>query len=143
MKKYTLTARGASNLKMEPDYETGNHVAIAEGDDVVVSDGYHTMDDLYDHRIRLYIQLCKTLTRTDPKMLELDDKEVWRSKSHADGTMFEGWFIMGIGKAPGHQITYHLPMGYWNECFFAQDLEKAPEWDGHTPGEVLQRLKDL
>lgn len=143
MKKYILTARGDANLKMEPDYETGNHLAIAEGDGVVVSDGYHTMDELYEHRIRLYIALCREISLRDPKLLALDDREVWRSKSHADGTMFEGWFIMGIGKAAGHQITYHLPLGYWDECSFATELERAPEWDGHTPGEVLQRLKSL
>ena len=143
MRKYILTARGDANLKMEPDYETGNHVAIAEGDGVVVSDGYHTMDELYDHRIRLYIQLCKSITRMDPKLLAMDDIEVWRSTLHADGSTFDGWFIMGIGKAAGHQITYHLPLGYWDECSFATELERAPEWDGHTPGEVLQRLKSL
>jgi hypothetical protein len=67
---------------------------------------------------------------------------VWKSKLHADGTMFDGWFIAGIGKAMGEQITYHLPLKYWDECE-GKELEHAPEWDGHTPAEVLERLKNL
>lgn len=130
-------------MKMEPDYKTGNHVVIAEGDGVVVSDGYHTMDELYDHRIRLFITLCREILRRDPKMLALDDREVWRSRKHADGSMFDGWFVMGIGKQPGKQMTYHLPMSYWNDCPFAQDLEHAPVFDLHTPEDVLNRLKEL
>lgn len=50
---------------------------------------------------------------------------------------------MGINKDKGEQITYHLPIKYWEECSFAPILEKAPEWDGHTPADVLNRLKSL
>ena len=51
---------------------------------------------------------------------------------------------MGIGKEKGKQITYHLPARYWHEvCEFAEILEKAPEWDGHTSDDVLKRLASL
>jgi hypothetical protein len=95
-------------------------------------DGRHTFDELYDHRFTLYIALCRLLTG-----------DVWRSKLQSDGTMPEGWFIMGISKEPGQQITYHLPLSRWEETHFAETLERAPEWDQHTSDDVLLRLKRL
>jgi hypothetical protein len=70
---------------------------------------------------------------------------IWRSKqNHPDGIkMYDGWFVMGIGVKPGKQITYHLPLSRWNETDFAQTLDHAPDWDGHTPDDVLTRLKIL
>jgi hypothetical protein len=102
-------------------------------------DGYHTFDELYDHRHLLYITLSKTMTTHD----ELCAIPVWRSKSHSDGSMFEGMFILGIGEEPGKQITYHLPLSLWDQTSFAKNYETAPEWDGHTPEDVLNRLITL
>lgn len=112
-------------------------------------DGYHTFDELYDHRIELFIALCKAMAAISTLDLELTDTgkkvtcSVWRSERHHDGSRFEGWFIMGIFKDKGKQITYHLPMAKWDECYFVETLNTAPEWDGHTPAEVLERLKLL
>ena len=62
---------------------------------------------------------------------------------HSDGSEWAGWFILGYETEPGRQITYHLPLDKWYQCLFARILEKAPEWDGHTSNDVLQRLKNL
>ncbi len=105
-------------------------------DSVTISDGFHTFEDLYEHRIRLWIALCA-------KMHYLGERSVWRSKFHSDGTSYEGWFILGIGVLSGGQITYHLPLGVWDDTHFAQTLERAPEFDGHTPKDVLDRLMEL
>lgn len=35
-------------------------VLVRGNDEMEVSDGYHTFDELYDHRITLYIALCRT-----------------------------------------------------------------------------------
>ena len=51
--------------------------------------------------------------------------------------------MMGIDKKPGKQITYHLPIAYWDETEFAETLDLAPEWDGHTSDDVLERLRKL
>lgn len=67
----------------------------------------------------------------------------WRSKLHSDGTSFDGWFILGIGTERGKQMTYHLPLDRWNDTSFADTFDKAPEWDGHTPADVLERLKHI
>jgi hypothetical protein len=98
-----------------------------------ISDGYHTFGELYDHRIVNFILVC----RREQKV------QVWRSKAHSDGSSWGGWFILGIGKDVGHQITYHLPESYWEQTGFAETLDKAPEWDGHTSADVLERLKQL
>lgn len=104
-----------------------------------ISDGYHTFGELYEHRIQLYIALCKHYNN----IVFVDDGYVWRSKLHSDGSAYEGWFILGIGTAPGRQISYHLPISKWDECAFATERERAPEWDGHTAADVLERLKNL
>lgn len=114
-----------------------------------VSDGYHTIGELYDHRITLYIALCKA--KQDwlyPPSIRNDlgdgyDKVVWRSKLHSDGSNYEGWFILGISREKGKQITYHIPLAHWDETDFAETLEKAPKWDGHTSADVLERIKAL
>ncbi len=135
MKKYII--RGAEKTETHERIESRRKDVMAEGnDDMQVFDGYHTMDELYDHRIALYIALCKEL---------VDNKysNVWRSKLHADGTSFDGWFILGINRKKGKQITYHLPIKEWDETAFAQTREKAPEFDGHTPADVIDRLKNI
>jgi len=106
-----------------------------------ISDGYHTFDELYKHRIILYIALCRARGNGDHS----NDLDVWRSSKHSDGEFaFNGnWFVLGINKEAGKQITYHLPNSYWGECEFAETLEKAPEFDGHTSEDVLERLKNL
>ena len=108
-------------------------------DKVEISDGYHTFDELYEHRITLFIALCKKLSELGHEPYV--DGGIWRSQLHSDGTCFEGWFILGIRTDKGHQITYHLPMSKWEETNFAQERGKAPEYDGHTSADVLERLK--
>lgn len=118
----------------------GHTIIRAEGEDLEVSDGFHTMDELYDHRITIYIALCKAIVE---KGSTRDAARVYRSKVHADGSIFEGWFIVGIDKEAGKQISYHLPLERWDETDFITEIDRAPEWDGHTPADVLMRLKLL
>jgi hypothetical protein len=102
-----------------------------------VSDGYHTFNELYDHRIRLYIALCSLLSG------DIADGTVWCTRTHSDGSLWPGWFLLGIGSKAGEQITYHLPESHWDEvATFATVLDKAPEFDGHTPADVLERLRE-
>lgn len=110
-----------------------------------VSDGYHTFNELYDHRITLFIALCRIYDKHIDLFPTADGIEngVWRSKMHSDGSQYDGWFVLGIGKNPGYQITYHLPLGRWDETGFAETLVKAPEFDGHSSNDVLERLKGI
>lgn len=102
-----------------------------------ISDGYHTFGELYNHRITLFLTLCRIIQRTSAHVF------VWKSKLHSDGSAMDGWFIVGIGITKGEQITYHLPMARWNEAILFTEHDKAPEWDGHTSNDVLERLKLL
>jgi hypothetical protein len=111
-----------------------------DGEVVDMSDGYHTFTELYDHRIALFIALSRFFIQG--KTFN-DARNVWKSRKHFDGSEYEGWFIMGIGKERGAQISYHLPMSKWDAVGFAEELDRAPEWDGHTSSDVVERLNRL
>lgn len=96
------------------------------------SDGYHTFNELYEHRHFLFKAVCKAYSST-----------AWRSKKHSDGSSFKGWFIAGVVNLKGKDITYHIPMRLWKDFAHCTTLEKAPEWDGHTSTDALKRLKYL
>lgn len=114
-------------------------------EDMQVSDGYHTMDELYDHRITIFIALCRFIAKADTYWEGPICPSVWRSKNHSDGEPAFGgtWFVLGIGWQKGDQITYHLPINLWESTHFAETLDKAPEFDGHSSADVLERLKSL
>lgn len=95
------------------------------------SDGYHTFNELYHHRAVLFSVIVATF-----------GERAWKSKLHADGTMYEGMFIVGI-ETPDGQATYHYDVEpYWN-LFRCKEVDRAPEWDGHTPGQAIERIGKL
>lgn len=144
MKKYVITVAKTVEKKDMPK-KLGMEVIVGGEDSMQVSDGYHTMDELYDHRISLFIVICRSIAVANKYAL-INGHEgipVWKSWEHADGSAFEGQFIMGIFTEAGKQVTYHLPASLWEECGFATTKSKAPEWDGHTSADVLERLKTL
>lgn len=106
-----------------------------------ISDGFHSFKELYDHRIQLFIALCHATNVLIDECGGLE-RSPWKSKKHSDGTEWDGWFIAGIHTEQGKQISYHLPIEKWDELH-VQELETAPVWDGHTPDDVLDRLKQL
>ena len=97
-----------------------------------ISDGCHTFGELYDHRAKLFSIICNQ---------DFIWEDAWKSKFHNDGTMFDGYFIVGINTPKG-QATYHYEMKYW-DYFHVKELDKAPEWDGHTANEAIERLLSL
>lgn len=95
------------------------------------SDGYHTFDELYHHRAVLFSVIVENFAT-----------RAWKSKLHADGTMYEGMFIVGI-ETPDGQATYHYDVEpYWN-LFRCKEVDRAPEWDGHTPDQAIERIGKL
>ncbi len=89
-----------------------------------ISDGYHTFDELYEHRCLLFINLC----------LLKSELAYWREG-------FEGWPLIGLDSPVG-QITYHVPEKYGH--LFKNDIKfGGPEWDGHTSQDVINRLLEL
>ena len=100
------------------------------------SDGSHTFEELYDHRTSLFAALARTIAKTNPE-------RVFRSWKHADGTSYEGYFIAGIYVAGLGWLTYHNPEYAWNSFEGVPEWNEAPEWDGHTPDDVLMRLANI
>lgn len=103
-----------------------------------IFDGYHTFNELYDHRIALFIALLNVIESTGYLKERYKVKKVWKSWNHSDGTSFDGWFIAGMETQEG-QITYHLP-GIMFHKLEVPSLDNAPTYDGHTSGDVLERL---
>lgn len=95
-----------------------------------VSDGYHTFNELYEHRCALFLALMKSMPNIS-----------WFSPLHEDGTFMEGWFIAGI-RTPNGDISYHLPNSLLPLAGLtgAVRLDRAPRWDGHTSADVIHRL---
>lgn len=96
-----------------------------------LSDGYHTFNELYHHRAILFSVICNSMP----------DK-AWKSKLHDTGDMFEGMFIVGI-ETPNGQATYHYDIEPYWDMFKVKELEKAPEWDGHTPQDAIERIASV
>lgn len=92
---------------------------IVDGD---MSDGYHTFDELYEHRCLLFINLC----------LGQRGFAYWRSH-------YEGWPLIGLETVAG-QVTYHVPEKFL-PLFKDKIIEGGPEWDGHTSADVVERLR--
>ena len=95
------------------------------------SDGYHTFNELYHHRAVLFSVIVKAF----PGM-------AWKAKHHHDGTMYDGMFIVGI-ETPDGQATYHYDIDPYWDMFKCEELEYAPEWDGHTPAQAIDRIGKL
>lgn len=103
-----------------------------------ISDGYHTFDELYEHRHALFLALMA--------YNHANEYGSWYSLQHDDGSSLKGWFIAGANLPKGYRqyepITYHLPERLlpMAEKTGATLLEKAPKWDGHSSNDVISRL---
>ena len=95
------------------------------------SDGYHTFNELYHHRAVLFSVIVANYP-----------DRAWKSKKHHDGTMYDGMFIVGIN-TPDGQATYHYDIEPYWDMFKCRVLDNAPEWDGHTPAQAIERIGKL
>lgn len=95
-----------------------------------ISDGYHSFQDLYYHRMILFSVICNTYKERS-----------WKSWKHHDDTMFDDYFIVGIETDEG-QYTYHYHKDHWDK-FKVKELKNAPEYDGHTPDDITRLLSLL
>lgn len=93
----------------------------------LINDGSHSFNELYYHRMILFAVVCNK-----------NKANAWKSKKHADGSMYDNYFIVGI-ETPEGQYSYHYHIDNWN-FFDVKELERAPEWDGHQPKDVTRLL---
>jgi hypothetical protein len=115
--------------------------ALPDNEKSQISDGYHTFDELYEHRCVLWICLVNQVWGSYHSYgLKLN---LLKSKKHHDGTSFDGWFLSCLIDSDGRQMSYHLPMKYWDRVH-GEAFEQCPnKFDGHTPKDVLDRLLSL
>lgn len=137
--EYTISNKTSHIIKSKND---GKIDLLVYGDEV--SDGYHTMSELYNHRAALYCALVKIY---DNYITPLRTHVMcWKSKLHDDGTMYDGWFIVGMTikkfVGPPEYISYHLPLSWWDK-FNVIEFDKAPPYDGYTSDDVFKRLLEL
>lgn len=95
------------------------------------SDGYHTFDELYHHRAVLFSVIVAMFRGLS-----------WKSLHHHDGTMYDGMFIVGID-TPAGPATYHYDVEPYWDMFPCEVLDRAPERDGHTPDDAIERIGTL
>lgn len=123
-----------------------------------VSDGYHAFDELYEFRKMYNAALFNLWAKidnyayTEHNVIEDADEtmhykplyDVHKSLRHHDGELCfgGGWFVV-VAMLSSGQITNHYPMSDW-DLFKIPEVEKAKyPFDGHTSGDVLERLNDL
>lgn len=107
---------------------------------VSISDGYHTMDELYDHRRALNIALFNSLNELYGRAgMHMFVPKVFKAKNHHPNSdpIFPGYFIVfAVGKQ-GIWTSYHYELKYWdnfkiretqNSPFYPLDHEDAIEF---------------
>jgi len=111
-----------------------------------ISDGYHTFDELYEFR-KLYNAALFNEWGEDynyAKGIDTTQYNVHKSKRHNDGELCfgGGWFIV-VAVLPTGQISNHYKLEDW-DLFKIPEYPKALyEFDGHTPKDVIERLKNI
>ncbi|WP_067517812.1 WDGH domain-containing protein [Endozoicomonas ascidiicola] len=95
-----------------------------------VSDGYHTFEELYEHRHLLFINLLAAYPYS-----------AFKTRRNQENTELIGWFIAGLDLSFG-QLTYHLPEKYWSDLDI-REKNNNEDYDGHSSDDVLKRLNNL
>ena len=126
-----IVRKAEEEIKRKQEEIENGVIAIPETGIGDLSDGYHTFNELYHHRAILFSVICNVFKN-----------RAWKSKKHHDGTMYDGMFIVGIDTPKG-QATYHYDIDPYWDIFQVKELSNAPEWDGHTPDEAINRISTL
>jgi hypothetical protein len=103
---------------------------LAAGD---ASDGYHTHNELYEYRLLYHAHAARGW-----RMAGIPVVKSWH---HSDGEpcFGGGWFIV-VAQLPMGQVSNHYAAEHW-ELFAVPEVERPPEYDGHTPADVAERLR--
>lgn len=141
MKTFTIKLTPAGICKAYPAESDGSKkFEFIDSESIEVRDEYHSMHELYQHRMALTIALFNMvhIYRKYP-----GGPQVMKSKLHHDGTMFEGdYFIVMIVDPQVGQISYRYKLKHWDK-FRIPEVERTPEWDGHTSLDALERLMKI
>ena len=116
---------GIDKYKLASAILSAGYVKLSEVKKGKISDGYHTFNELYDHRVLLWI--C---------VVNFTPQKAYLIKEH-----YPGWFLLGLETSKG-QISYHCPNKYLNLIHNEiKELANDTNYDGHTSNDVIKRLK--
>lgn len=103
------------------------HVVDHEGD------GYHTHRELYRYRMLYNAHAAHGWLAAGAPVV--------RSWRHSDGEpCFGGGCFIVSATLPSGQVSNHYPAADWEMFGLVPVVERAPEWDGHTPADAADRL---
>lgn len=111
--------------------------ALADGE---LSDGHHTHNELYEYRLLYNAYAAYGLYAAGHTVI--------RSWKHHGGELCfgGGWFIvvMYVPTPDGSevQVTNHYKAEAWDLFDQIPELPESLPWDGHTPAEAAQRLRE-
>lgn len=131
-----ITIIGANNIKQQPSQINGVDIELEVKDSDFISDGYHTIKELYEFRKTYNAVLFNEWSKQGKY-------KVHKSKKHGDGEdcFGGGWFIV-MATLPTGQISNHYELKDW-DMFDCEERDKADMWDGHTSKDVLERLNSI
>lgn len=97
-------------------------------------DEHHTMSELYAYRAAYHAHAARLWAQMGIAV---------RSRRHHDGELCfgGGWFIVAANLHPHGWVTNHYAMDDWDLFAAVPEVERGPEWDGHTPAMALERLR--
>ena len=113
---------------------TERNQEMSDTPDMAGGDEYHTLEELYEYRMLYNAHAAQGwLSAGIP---------VTKSWHHSDGEecFGGGWFIV-TAQLPTGQVSNHYPAKDW-ELFDVPWVDVAPEWDGHTPQQAADRLRN-
>lgn len=99
------------------------------------SDGYHTFNELYEHRNLLFLLAVNELAWNHT---DIQTYSYWVEEH------YPGWDLVVLQGKTFAQISYHVPVslraGYENTL---PKRKSDSDYDGHTSHDVIVRLKQL
>lgn len=107
------------------------------GDTNIVSDGYHTFGELYEHRCLLFAWVISAIGANSDAYRDL----LFKTRKNSVGVEWVEWFIAGINMPEG-QVAYHLPMSMW-DLVHAPEIDCIDRYDGYTSDDVVKRIRAI
>ena len=118
----------------------------------LINDKYHTFPELYEFRklynAALFNEWAKEIVvpqqNSSTKFAAFPKYDVHKSWRHYDGELCfgGGWFIV-VAILPTGQISNHYKEGDWDLFKIPESPTAKYEFDGHTPKDVINRLKSI
>lgn len=137
--------RGLEVETVEDPFAWPTVTSVADGEDVLHALGLHPSRDVCGI-VNVDIDEVHELVRLiEPELVTgatSDGYHTFDELYHHDGTMYDGMFIVGID-TPAGPATYHYDVEPYWDMFPCRVLDRAPEWDGHTPDDAIERIGTL